>query len=73
MFGSVLVLTQSLPVHGAFNPWWVLLWLALMAGCLVLVAGVVALFQVATTFLRSRSRVHNRLRIPASTDGTSNP
>jgi hypothetical protein len=74
MFGSVDVfVAQSMPVHGAFNPWWVLLWLALMLGCLLVVAGVTALFQFVAALRRKRSRAKGRIRIPASTDVPANP
>lgn len=74
MFGSVdVVVAQSLPVYGAFEPWWVLLWLALMAGCLLAVAGVVALVHVVAKSLRKRSGVQRRLRTPAPDGGPVNP
>jgi hypothetical protein len=74
MFGSVdVVAAQSSPLHGAFEPWWVLLWLALMMGCLLAVAAVVALFQLVAALIHKRSQAHRRLRIPLSPDGTSNP
>ena len=74
MFGSVdVVIAQSLPVYGAFDPWWVLLWLALMGVCLIAVAGIVALVQFVSSLIRKRSHAHGRLRIPAATDATSNP
>lgn len=72
MFGTVDVVAQSAPVHGAFDPWLVLLWLALMAGCLLIAGGVVALVQFFAALLRKRSHAHSRLRISASTNGTSN-
>jgi hypothetical protein len=66
MFGSALVVAQSAPVHGAFNHWWVLLWLVLMLGCLLAVAGVVALGQFVGSLIRKRSGARGRLRIPLS-------
>jgi hypothetical protein len=74
MFESVdVVVAQSLPVYGAFSPWWVLVWLALMIGCLLMVAGVVVLFQLVVALIRKRSHAHSRIRIPLSPDGTANP
>jgi hypothetical protein len=61
MFAAVhVVVASSVQVHGAFDPWLVLLWLGLVMGCLLLVAGVTALVQLATT--RLRRRVHRRPR-----------
>ena len=67
MLGTVdVVVAQSLPAYGAFNPWMVLLWLALMAGCLLAVAGVVALYEVITAAVRD-ARI--RRRMPQSRAG----
>ena len=73
MFGTANVVAQSMPVYGAFNPWWVLIWLALMAGCLLSVAGVVALVRYVATAHRRRSPLQRRVRSSAPVDGTSNP
>lgn len=73
MFGSAQVVAQSLPVYGAFNHWWVLLWLGLMLGCLLAIGGVVALYRFAVARIGKRYHVRGRLRIPIATDGTSNP
>ena len=74
MFGSVdVVVAQSLSVYGAFDPWWVLLWLAMMAGCLLVVAGVVALVRAAATVLHKRSGVQRRLRTADPEGGPVNP
>lgn len=73
MFGSADVVAQSLPVYGAFNHWWVLLWLAAMAGCLLVVAGIAALYQLTAAWIGKRCDPRRRLRIHLPTDGTSNP
>jgi len=73
MFGTADVVARTLPVYGAFSPWWVLIWLALMAGCLVSIAGVVALVKYVAAAHCGRSQVRRRVRIAPSIDGTSNP
>ena len=73
MFGTANVVAQSMPVYGAFNPWWVLIWLALMAGCLVLAAGVVLLVNWVTAVSRRRSHVQRRVHVASPIDGMSNP
>ncbi len=73
MFGTADVVAQSMPVYGAFSPWWVLIWLALMAGCLVSIAGVVALVKyVAAAHIR-RTHGQRRVGIASPVDGRSNP
>jgi hypothetical protein len=51
-----VVIAQSLPAYGAFTPWQALLWLALMAGCLLAVAGAIALYEVVIATVRSIRR-----------------
>jgi hypothetical protein len=73
MFGSVDVVAQSLPIYGAFNHWWVLLWLTAMAGCLVAIGVVIALYRFIVARIGTRAHARGRLRTAVPTDGTSNP
>lgn len=50
------VIAQALPIHGALDPWLVLLWLGLMAGCLLVVIALTALIQLAITRYRRRAQ-----------------
>lgn len=51
---ATAVVAQGVQIHGALDPWLVLVWLGLMAGCLLAVIALTAVVQLTLTW-RHRS------------------
>lgn len=64
-----VVVAPSLHAYGAFSPWMVLLGLVLALVCLLVVVGVVALYEVVIATVLGARRTH-RSRLITKRSGT---